>query len=153
VRGALIKQIMTKIFITILFLFTGLCSQGQDISFEEVNIECLNLNSLNKETIITTNEGYEELLKNKSPFPNCNSDSHPQIDFSKNILVGFIISSGGCSPPKQTSRVYKSENKVVFEVNTSQNGACRMAFQKIVWITIPKEFGKQITFVRTYNQN
>ena len=145
---------MAKIYLTILFLFSiVLYSQGQDIDFKEVIIECLDLNSLDKETIIGTNDEYKEIIKNKSPYSNCDSDSHPEIDFNENILIGFIIQAGGCSPPKHKIKVYKSDNKVVFEVNTSQNGACRMAFQKMVWVTISKEFSKQISFVQTYNQN
>lgn len=145
---------MTKFYLVISILISAFSGgQQQDVDFTEVNITCLDLNSFEKEIIITTNNEYKDILKRKSPFPNCNSDSQPQIDFSESILVGYLIESSGCSPPKHSIRLYKSDNKVVFEVSTAPDGACRMLYQKMVWITTSKVFSKQISFVRKYTQN
>jgi hypothetical protein len=141
---------MIKRYLTILFLFAGLSSQGQDIKYEGITIGCLNLTRINKESIVRSNDEYQKVFESRSPHPDCGSYSPPEIDFSKSTLLGFLINTKGCSEPELNFRVFKSENNVVFNVDVIENGMCKMLFQKIIWITIPKESGEQFKFVSSY---
>ena len=136
---------MTKLSLIILFLFVGLNGQGQDIKYDEVDIGCLNLTTFKKETVIRSNEEYNAILNNISPHPSCGSYTPPEIDFSRKVLLGFLINAGGCSPPKYETKVFRSDQNIVFSVEVIERGMCKVLFQKMTWITIDREFGGRIS--------
>ena len=137
---------MTKLSLIIPFLFIGLSGQGQDIKYDEVAIGCLNLTTFKEETVIRSSEEYNAILENISPHPSCGSYAPPAIDFSKKVLLGFLINAGGCSPPKYETKVFRSDQNTVFSVDVIERGMCKVLFQKMTWITIDREFGGRISF-------
>ena len=140
------NRLMTKMSLIILFLFIVLNGQGQDITYDKVDIGCLNLTTFKKETVIRSNEEYNAILDNISPHPSCGSYAPPVIDFTKKVLLGFLINAGGCSPPKYETKVFRSGQNTVFSVEVIKQGMCKALFQKMTWITIDREFGGLISF-------
>lgn len=60
---------MTKFYLVISILISAFSGgQQQDVDFTEVNITCLDLNSFEKEIIITTNNEYKIYLRGNHHF-------------------------------------------------------------------------------------
>jgi hypothetical protein len=133
--------------VVIIIVITPFIGQAQDIPYEEVKIGCVNLKAADREIIISTDAGYQDLLKNLSAHPDCISYSLPKIDFSKNILLGLVVMSKGCSDPDYSTRVYKEKDELIFKVEVKENGMCKMLITKKYWITVPREFDERVRFI------
>lgn len=94
--------------------------------------------------MIRSNEEY-----NASLHPNCSSSPLPEIDFSKKVLLGFLLEAKGCSRPKYDFKVFRSDQNTVFNIEIEEQGMCKALFLKMIWITIDREFGERVSFENT----
>lgn len=138
---------MRKITIIVICLISFNSGIAQDIIYDDVDIMCLNLSGLNRGLVIATYDEYSKLLKNLSAHPDCSSYSLPEIDFTNKILLGFRVNSKGCSAPQYRRRIYMTNSEIIFSVDVTENGMCKMLHEITYWVTIPMVHNANVRFV------
>lgn len=117
------------------------------------NIEIICLQTQQSEYVIQNNDQYQDLLKSTSPHPDCRRYELPDIDFSKNTLIGYHSIIAGCEIPKIDKTVYKENNQnytIVIEV--TQIGTCERGNSINIWCLIPKiNLDAKVTFEEKVN--
>ena len=91
------------------------------------------------EMVIRDNLAYQELgevIKTKGI---CNADSLPDVDFSKNSLIGKYVSGGGCNVNFDCEVYDDAKTKTItYRIKTEFTGACAMFIYSWNWRLIPK---------------
>lgn len=110
----------------------------QGLSFQELNITCLNIATLSDTLVIKDQESYNKLRKKIMFFlDDCSSPEFPEIDFEKYILLGLKTNTLGCTRPKYEKKVYVlKDSLVVCEINPTSEGDCKKQWSNFHWIKI-----------------
>jgi hypothetical protein len=132
-----------------LFLFLVVCinvNAQQEIEFKDEKIGCLNLGRAQDEMIISNEEEYKEIRNFISPHPKCLTYEWPTFNFKERTLLGLLVNASGCIEPEYFKSVSTLNNEITFLVKVKETGTCRPLYQKMFWITIPKQIGTKINF-------
>lgn len=132
---------MTIAFIIFSFKLIGIEKKTNSnlqspIECKEIKIMCTQ--SAHGEYVINNNHDYYKLLDQRSTHPDCTDYNLPQIDFEKYVLVGYISSIGGCSPPNLTKLIFSDDTKYYVNIYVKKNGFCKTSNSIEVWYLIPK---------------
>jgi len=95
---------------------------------------------LQEEIIIYTKEDYKKFQDSIKEFYDCNwTIPAPEIDFSREILLGKYVKGGGCETIFN-KKVYRSDEskKVIYSINVKRKGLCAKLAQSNNFITIDK---------------
>jgi hypothetical protein len=144
----------TPVFITVFLIFAVFAS-GQ--SFEEpkrFNVLFEDLRPLDsdhsipcpaefffthgeKAIIINTLSEYKDFVGNKV---NCNAQKPPEIDFTKKVLLGRYVITGGCKAPVFDKEVIQDDEKkeIKYTITARQKGTCARLWGDMNWIAMPK---------------
>ncbi len=131
------------IIIPCLLLNSSFQQNGNDtelIPYQEITIGCLNRwQGVYGENVIQNQSEYNELLKHRSPHPNCISYRLPEIDFSKHTLIGYVFSIGITPPPgKYSQQIIKKYNTYIIEINLNIEKTGLFPYHISKWFLIPK---------------
>ena len=141
----IIKYIL---LIFILSSVNNLYSQYNDsiiIPYEEIKLMCTQPDIGNY--IINNKTEYQDLLKERSQHPFCDSYELPDINFEKYTLIAHHSSVGGCEEPDFSCIIKKYDGKYYVKINITQFGICRILNHIKFWCLIPKEkFNSNIEF-------
>jgi hypothetical protein len=118
----------------------------QEIEFKDEKIGCLNLGRVQDKMIISNEEEYTKIKDFISPLPKCLNYEWPPFNFKEQTLLGLLVNASGCIEPEYFKSVSRLENEITFLVKVKETGLCRPLYQKMFWITIPKQTGVKINF-------
>jgi hypothetical protein len=135
--------LITKLFLPLLFQFLTQ-TESVTIEPEPVTIMCTQLR--HGEYVIRNNIEYQELLKVRSPHPDCGSYELPPFDFENNLLIGIKTSVAGCGYPEVKTEYILQKDTLFITSNIKQIGMCKRGNPINIWSKIP--LSKKIEYVR-----
>lgn len=90
---------------------TVLIGQERDsIHFLSLRIDCVSDRLKRESIVISTAEQFTRLTTTENRDV---CDSIPNIDFRRNVLIGYTFSSSGCSRPTWIATIYRIKNEYV----------------------------------------
>jgi len=155
------KNIITFISFLLLSIFLSPFNakgvEKETIHYEEITLGCLILGrDIRGEHIINNNIDYQKLLIARNLYsPDCSAYELPAIDFTKNTLIGYVSSVGGCQLPEVTKQITKINNDYSVNINIVQQGLCKRNNPIVFWGLIPKiddNATVQFTIVKKLNK-
>ncbi len=135
---------MKKIYFLFTFFFlTCICNCKKENfivieGVEPISFECLT--PIKEHQVIDNEEAYQLFLAEyKESNLNCPNYVSPGINFTERTLVGQYIEATACSH-SSISEVFAdpSQKRYIYQLQVKLDGDCELAFEKIVWISVPK---------------
>lgn len=102
------------------------------VEFDTLSIDCLEYKIKEEVIIIKTRKEYEDL----NLYRKGNCRPLPEIDFDKNVLIGYNIETSGCRPPTCSMVFSKNGDQYTGYATIRVQGICRALFREIYWFTI-----------------
>ena len=145
-------MIRPTIFAFIFLISNSVCAQVEEnepikIPSEQLDYPCLFLKSefyvIRKNKELRDNYYVAIDWEDKS----CKRIRLPEIDFKKNVLIGFRKYIRSCDSPTMEYEITKEDEVLTLDIEFTGNGNCLVEFQCIYWFLIPLEYvGKNDSF-------
>lgn len=82
---------------------------------------------------------YNDIIFSTADDDECKKFKRPKIDFKQYALIGYKTYTTGCSAPKVTKRIIKSENLLTLKIDAQKVGDCTKDQEVYFWCLIPTE--------------
>lgn len=112
--------------------------QRKEIAFREISIPCLDVLKAEKSYVVNEESEYRSLRSLQLSFAGCDIDELPEVDFSKETVVGYVTFSEGCSKPDFTRSIFFLDGNYTVSVSVHTHGICRKAFYIFHWFLLDK---------------